>query len=1055
MNGNYFCFRLLRSILLGLWLLSQLPGQAQEETYYFHHLSDEQELLNQRFNFFLYKDQAGLLWIPSLSGINRFDGQTVSSFLPRPKLANQLAEGAILSRFFEDQEGKIWFNTPGILHTYQPQSGQFLRDSINLDNFDPEPRWQLLHYDPLNQECWILADSKLWIYSPERKEIRIADTTKVTYYAYGIQLIANQSESQHHLLIPGSNCWEVRTYEKGQRIGAETFSVAPEPGFKTSSFYLEDEKTLWVGADTGLVKVDLTQSQTTHLQIFNDLNGYPIKKICSIAPGPGGQLIVATPDDGLYMFDRTQGRFTSPILVIDRGSTSPFQHLIQQVYVDQDQNLWVSTDGEGIYYTNLKKRKFRAYLQKLPSETIANHNIMALCEDKQQQLWCLSKEGILALDRAGERIMAPSTLGLQNYPQGVAFFFLHGEAGQTWVCTGTGLYHYREEHGPHWKKINNTGQSRDLNYITAAELPGGRPVFSSYQKGLFEPYLNKGQLQLRPLPELSDMPGTYRAIGRGPGDKVLLAREWEDIQVFQNKDGQLTRDTTIKFSGLVNIFLPDRQLSRVWIGTEFGLFFLSLADDQGMMLEKDTLFPDIAVRGLLQDSLGALWASTDKGIARYYPGQDSYHQYSQADGIPAKEFNINAGLATADGRFVFGSTNGVTIFNPYEIAPIGISARPLIAQLLINDQEAPPNLQCLETGAENIHWMRQISLPHFQNTISFRFAAREYSDPDAVKFRYYIPGIDVDTVYSENRNFARYPNLKPGNYTFYLQATNSDGVWSTETARLNITIRPAWYQTRLFILFLIALGLLVLYQIYQFRIRQVKAKEANLRLQAEYKQREAEHHLEVAEIESAIFRLQMNPHFIFNSLNSIGSYIQQRDVRTANDYLARFSKLMRRILDLAKEPLIELSEEVDLLEQYLLTESIRLEKKFTYEINWSDDIEPDETFIPTMILQPFLENAIWHGIAPKDGPGKILLQFQLKNGGLQCVVEDDGIGRKAAALLHKKQPNQTSKALAITSQRLDLIKAKSGKDARYEIIDLYDAEGLAQGTRVVIQLPPL
>ncbi|MBK7336153.1 MAG: histidine kinase [Saprospirales bacterium] len=207
---------------------------------------------------------------------------------------------------------------------------------------------------------------------------------------------------------------------------------------------------------------------------------------------------------------------------------------------------------------------------------------------------------------------------------------------------------------------------------------------------------------------------------------------------------------------------------------------------------------------------------------------------------------------------------------------------------------------------------------------------------------------------------------------------------------------------------------------YRNRVERIRKKEEMLRKEAEVRQ-------QMAETETAILRLQMNPHFIFNSMNSINAYILKKDINTASDYLGRFAKLMRMILDLAAKPLIPVSDEIELLKLYLQTEAMRFEHKFSYVFEVDESLDPDDVVLPTMILQPFVENAIWHGLSNKKGEGLIRISFKKENEMLHCVVEDNGIGRDAA--LHSKSgvTVHESKAMSITLRRLELLEKTQTK----------------------------
>jgi LytS/YehU family sensor histidine kinase len=296
--------------------------------------------------------------------------------------------------------------------------------------------------------------------------------------------------------------------------------------------------------------------------------------------------------------------------------------------------------------------------------------------------------------------------------------------------------------------------------------------------------------------------------------------------------------------------------------------------------------------------------------------------------------------------------------------------------------------------------------------------------------------------------------MLPGNYTLTYNTSNSDGVWFDDRERkLEITILSPWWKRWWAYLLYILIASGILYYYYRFRIAQIKKKEAFKRKEAEFLQKEAEYKQLVAETETAILRLQMNPHFIFNSMNSISSYILQKDIETANNYLLRFAKLMRMILNFAEKPLIAVSEEMELLEQYLKTETMRFEKKFKYSFEVAEEFDPDEFLIPTMILQPFVENAIWHGMANKlEGEGKILIKFWIENDSLNCSVQDNGIGRSAANKKLRSNDHK-SKAISITHRRLEMIQPKDGIHASLEIKDLKDESKKPSGTLVLFRFP--
>ncbi|HXG00779.1 MAG TPA: tetratricopeptide repeat protein [Bacteroidota bacterium] len=213
-----------------------------------------------------------------------------------------------------------------------------------------------------------------------------------------------------------------------------------------------------------------------------------------------------------------------------------------------------------------------------------------------------------------------------------------------------------------------------------------------------------------------------------------------------------------------------------------------------------------------------------------------------------------------------------------------------------------------------------------------------------------------------------------------------------------------------------------------------------------YKRRkEAEFRTQVAETEMKALRAQMNPHFIFNSLNSINDYIAKHDTVSADYYLTKFARLMRLTLENSEKREVTLADDLHALELYMQLESMRLNRKFAYEICVADDINREETLVPPLLLQPFVENSIWHGIAPKHGEGRISIRIQSEDGMIRCTVEDNGVGRSQAST--RAVSSRQSLGIKLTKARIDILNRSRQTNAEVRITDL------GGGTRVEMRLP--
>ncbi len=257
--------------------------------------------------------------------------------------------------------------------------------------------------------------------------------------------------------------------------------------------------------------------------------------------------------------------------------------------------------------------------------------------------------------------------------------------------------------------------------------------------------------------------------------------------------------------------------------------------------------------------------------------------------------------------------------------------------------------------------------------------------------------------------------------------------------------------------------LLLLISVFTFRTLHFRRKAERLRSiqleneltvrELESKQKQTELQQRATELEMQALRAQMNPHFIFNCLSSINRFILKNETESASDYLTRFSRLIRMVLINSQKNTIQLEDEMEMLRLYLDMERLRFKNSFDYNIIYTNTIEPGSVFIPPLLLQPFCENAIWHGLMHKEGKGKLDIALSIQQNVLHCTISDNGIGReKAAELKSKSAENQKSLGLKITKDRLALLNENKDVQTFYNIEDLIDENSGAAGTKVIIHI---
>lgn len=328
---------------------------------------------------------------------------------------------------------------------------------------------------------------------------------------------------------------------------------------------------------------------------------------------------------------------------------------------------------------------------------------------------------------------------------------------------------------------------------------------------------------------------------------------------------------------------------------------------------------------------------------------------------------------------------------------------------------------------------------HKEKNLRIDWQAPYFGTPQQLRYYTKLEGRDDHWISAGSNTFKYYNGLPHGEYSLAIKA-EAPGTSLVREDIYNFTISAPWYQTGWFYgiaMFLLCLGV---YQIYAYKVRQA-VEESELKKK-------------IALLELKALRAQFNPHFIFNSLNSIKRLIQKSQNREAIDYLLLFSAMIRNILDMSDQGAVTITEELAFSEQYLKMEKLRFEEKFSFSIAKDEGFYLEDITLPPMILQPHLENAIWHGIMPlEDRIGHLTVNVKDSQNSVKVIIEDNGIGRKAAEEINEKNQNykHKSKGQSLSVDRIKLNALTEERDIRIDIIDKYE-HGNASGTKVVIEI---
>jgi two-component sensor histidine kinase len=438
--------------------------------------------------------------------------------------------------------------------------------------------------------------------------------------------------------------------------------------------------------------------------------------------------------------------------------------------------------------------------------------------------------------------------------------------------------------------------------------------------------------------------------------------------------------------------------------------------------------------GLYTDITGGgcnyMFLQGQHGVVIYNYMEERSFLFDNSNGL---SYPLAYSMLYSNHHLFLGQANSIEYYNTENFPKNNFILQPKLNTLTVDTTEIYGGIY--KSGEE-------IKLPYHKNNISLSFSASEFIFPERIEYAYMLTG--VDNVWKYSNYFTRkvnYSNLQPGKYVFKIRAQQFGGNWGATVKEYTIIITPPFWQTWWFR----AIGLLIAAGIIYFLLR--------LRLQYVRKQerQRAKQEKELIELEAKALRAQMNPHFIFNCLNSIKSLIQQHQEEKSVNYLTTFSKLIRTLFNNADKKEISLHDEIETCKLYLQLEAMRFDAKFSHSVNVDENIDLKSIQVPALIIQPFIENAIWHGIVPREAGGRVEVNVKQVNDSIEVIIDDNGIGREASGqnkassgLAHQ------SKGMNLTQSRLDLENRLNETNARLETIDKKDDNGQSAGTRIVL-----
>lgn len=848
-----------KRLLISFVLLMQLPVWGQSVPFSFRNMSIN-EGLSQSSVVDIATDDAGFLWLATQDGLNRYDGRELVIF---KKNFDDITTttGSRLGKIVNGLNNTLWLITSGgrieMLNLYN-ETFTPIR-TIGPDSIVLPPVSCLYHES--NNTLWIGTENNgLYQFNPvTNKVVDHYDFTHVDDPQRSIQYIFK--DSHHNIWVLTNSGYSMLFLESGPH----SVVTPPTPdGISYSAMDEDRNKTLWIGTYGKGLYVKREQDRS-----FVPFTGYGGQQtlpanlvIESVKADAVGQIWIGTYGNGLYVIN--PGKATINHYV--NNKKDPFSisyNDVLSIKEDKQGGVWIGTDGGGVSHYDKRLNNFAVLNSNNVPEHISIEQVRAITTDHHGGIWIgTSSTGLTFANMRNNTFETyhypPAPKAQGNFDRVVSLYT--DAPGDIWVGTqGNGLLIVDAV----TKKIKTrfypggvdlAGPNASLTrprYIGAASdrspsalrepsitipdhtiwcmLPAqnnqvwagtrnGGLCLMDKQKGLIKNYhINGG-------PGNSTLENNVRSLTMVSDTTLCIGFEKRGIQFLNTRTGKLFTKPNTTIDSLVareTIFKCIRyRYPMLWIGTlGRGMIAWDLNTNETYTINDAQGLPNNTVYGILPDDQGHLWLSTNKGICRFVlpahlkeVNRSNFTVFLVQDGLQSNEFNTGAYHKAANGTLLFGGINGLSIFNPGQIALLNRPARVVITQAMVNNQPLVS-----DTGMAYKKFLR---LPYRQNAVSFSFAALDFVSPRRFNYYYQLSGYDINWIDAGNRNYVAYTNLPPGRYVFKVKATQQLPDNSPVTM-LTIIIDPPFWRTSWFIVLCALVLAALLYTIYRYRINQL------------------------------------------------------------------------------------------------------------------------------------------------------------------------------------------------------------------------------------------
>lgn len=958
--------QLLRLLSIVLMTIVNNGASAQSSIEFNLKTYDETQGLPSRHVTDMLQDRQGFMWFATADGLSRFDGYGYKTFRNDPFDPQSIRNNNIV-RMAEDRNHKLWLGFQrGGLSSFDTETGRFryfpLRESKSAGNVAPSIT--LIFVDSKNRHWISMMHRGLFLIDEDGKQLAQYDIVSDSSKRYSPEF-RSVYNTVYGMVEDAKGLFWLATHDGLYRFNAgsgKLEAVREKPvvteGFRDDLFstILLDDEGLWLGAwGGGLTFYEFAGKKWQHYYYDTTVGPSGTKNIVSsIARKRKDQLWLATYDKGLVLFHTAYGVFTK---FDDRFHKGLPNEMSMGVIFDKDDDLWIRHEG-GVTMLKMRKKKFRyKNITVSHSDNNQNYEVLDIIDEPHRQFQALALgDGLHILHKETEKTsIIPVEVMKKEEPYMVVTDLLKSKTGTIWVLSRDYLYTLDTLK----EKLNRTvdfpkySDDRPSNYLSQlAEDDAGGLWITTRRNGVFYYQPNSNQY--------TQYNSSNSALPTNVTSAIAIdARKRIWVGSIRGMLGYFDPVTRVfkRFQEERTYALTTDHHGDIWAGTDRGLEQIradtNLPATKKIYNAKDGIRSDIAY-AVREDGKGRIWCSTLENLCMINPALGQLNSYGKQDGL-FKNQPIEKIVSSYNGDMILGAQGGYFVYSPDSLLSRQSAAPLVLSSFRVNDQERfLPRV----TG-EN----ETVQLRSNENIFSFEFAALDYDRPDKQRYAYMLEGFDKDWIQSGTRRFVSYTNIPGGDYVFKVKSTDLQEDSNRLPMSIALHVQPPFYKRWWFIAGVLFLLAGTLYGFYRFRLekqRQIILLESRAQILEKEKTK--------VMYENLVQHL--NPHFLFNSLTSLGSLISF-DQKLATDFLEQMSKIYRYILKSKDRELVALRDEIQFAETYISLQQTRFEKGLQVDFDIPEDYYGRK--IAPVTLQNLIENAIKHNRIDEETPLQIRL----------------------------------------------------------------------------------